>query len=289
ALDLFRPIRREKIKMISVFGSARTPKSDPQYKMVCRLGEQLYRAGFAVVTGASQGVMEAANEGVSHGIIKQLLKGKKGVGSSRLAHSPAYKKLLSRYSAGLKISLPMEPDANPYIGVSAIFHYFMIRKFFFATLSSGFIACEGGWGTRDELFEILTLVQTGKAPLMPIVYLSRKPDHLLHDFRSVVKNKFVSAGDLRLIEFVKTPEAAVRAIQKFYRVVDRVEHKKQGDIWIELKKSVPSTKRRAVEREIKRSKASVDEVVWTGKSLTLKRYRPKSFGDLRKIVDLLNF
>jgi uncharacterized protein (TIGR00730 family) len=127
---------------ISIFGSARTPESDRYYRMARELASLLTRDGFTVITGGGPGIMEAANRGAYDA---------KGV------------------SVGLNIDLPYEQKPNPYIGKLLSFRYFFCRKVMFAKYSKALIAFPGGFGTMDELFEHLTLVQTMKIPPMPVI------------------------------------------------------------------------------------------------------------------------
>jgi uncharacterized protein (TIGR00730 family) len=287
ATEIFEEITRSGAKIISVFGSARTKPQSPEYRMAHRLGALLYRSGFAVVTGASRGIMQAANQGVADEIASELVRGRRAASVEAARETQAYRKLLNRHSVGLSISLPMESESNPFVGVAATFHYFSVRKFFFGTLSSGFIACEGGWGTRDELFEILTLVQTGKAPVMPIVYLSPDPRHLQSDLRHTLSKHYISTDDLHLLRLVKTPEKAAEEIRKFYRVVDQVIYERDQAVRVVLKKSPSVATRKAVERTLL-DRDDTQEIEWRPRELILPHYLPNSYGRLRMAIDRLN-
>lgn len=127
---------------ISVFGSARTASDDPHYQQAERLGAALAEAGYAVITGGGPGIMEAANKGAAQ------------------AGGP---------SIGLGIELPFEQGINEYVSTGYEFHYFFSRKVMLVRYSSGFVVFPGGFGTLDELFEAMTLVQTGKVTGFPIV------------------------------------------------------------------------------------------------------------------------
>ncbi len=288
ATEIFEGITRAGVKIISVFGSARTKPQSSEYRMAHELGALLYRGGFAVVTGASRGIMQAANQGAADEIAAELVRRKraKSIGAAR--ETEAYRKLLNRHSVGLSISLPMESENNPFVGVAATFHYFMVRKFFFGALSSGFIACEGGWGTRDELFEILTLVQTGKAPVMPVVYLSPDPRHLEEDLRHTLSNQYISEEDLNLLKLVKTPRQAAEEISRFYRVVDRVSYERDYLVRIGLKKNVSLKTKRDFERLLHRGDEGPQETEWRDHEIRLYHYTPHSYGALRQAIDRLN-
>ncbi len=292
ATEIFKKITSSQSRIISVFGSARTQPHSPEYRIAHRVGWLLYQMGFAVVTGASRGIMQAANQGVADAIAADLLKGRrKGPSEEEIRHSQAYRRILERHSVGLSISLPMELESNPFVGVGATFHYFMVRKFFFGSLSSGFIACEGGWGTRDELFEILTLVQTGKAPLMPIIYLSPDPSHMARDIRHALKKGYISPADTHLIHLVRTPEEAVREIGRFYRNVNRILYERDQSVRIQLKSSPTQERKKSFERLLEKDgdeRLVALDLEWKKKEVILHQYSPNSYGSLRCAIDLLN-
>lgn len=127
---------------VSIFGSARTKPDDPDYAAAERMGALIAKRGLAVITGGGPGIMEAANKGAA------LAGGK---------------------SVGLGIELPHEQGINDYVNLGMSFRYFFVRKTMFVKYSSGVIVCPGGFGTLDEMFELLTLVQTHKVASMPIV------------------------------------------------------------------------------------------------------------------------
>jgi uncharacterized protein (TIGR00730 family) len=127
---------------ICVFGSARTPADSPEYELARQVGRATGEAGFAVITGGGPGTMEAANRGAQDA---------------------------GALSVGLNIELPREQAINPYVDLGIEFHYFFTRKLMFVRYSDAFIVFPGGFGTLDELFEALTLIQTGKAIDHPVV------------------------------------------------------------------------------------------------------------------------
>lgn len=127
---------------VSIFGSARTQPNELHYKNADRLAARLVDHGFAIITGGGPGIMEAANRGAYNA---------KGT------------------SIGLNITLPHEQDANPYQNVSLEFHYFFVRKVMFVKYCLGMVCFPGGFGTLDEFFEAMTLIQTGKSPRYPVV------------------------------------------------------------------------------------------------------------------------
>ena len=127
---------------ICVFGSARTPADAPQYELARQVGRAIGEAGFAVITGGGPGTMEAANRGAQDA---------------------------GALSVGLNIELPHEQSINPYVDLGIEFHYFFTRKLMFVRYSEAFVVFPGGLGTFDELFEALTLIQTGKAVDHPVI------------------------------------------------------------------------------------------------------------------------
>ncbi len=176
---------------VSLFGSARAPVDSPWYGLAQEIGRQLSDAGFSVVTGGGPGIMEAGNRGAFAG------------------KSP---------SIGLNIMLPREQSANPYQDVSLVFRHFFSRKVMFVKHASAYVVLPGGFGTLDELAEILTLVQTGKTRRIPIILVgSGFWQGLLDWFRDVlVAERAISPHDLDLMLILDKPEEVVDAIFSFY-------------------------------------------------------------------------
>ena len=172
---------------VAVFGSARVGEDDPSYALAREAGRLLGQAGFAVITGGGPGIMEAANRGA------------RDVGAR---------------SIGLNIELPHEQHTNPYIDEGINFRYFFVRKTMFVKYSRAFIVFPGGFGTLDELFESLTLMQTGKIEHFRLVLVSRAYwEPLLAWLRShVLAGGRISAEDLDLIALTDDPAEAVRLI-----------------------------------------------------------------------------
>ncbi len=179
---------------ITVFGSARTRPSDPLYKATVKIAKELAKNKIAVITGGGPGIMEAANRGAFDG---------KGT------------------SVGLNIELPFEQKPNPYSNVPVNFHYFFARKVCLAKYSAGFVFMPGGFGTLDEMFEIVTLVQTKKMPHFPLIcYGSDYWKGLLAWLRtSLQKRGYISPGDIDLLTICDTPEAVVKTILDYLRRV----------------------------------------------------------------------
>lgn len=178
---------------VSIFGSARTKEDDPHYKTAYEIAARLVRHGYGVITGGGPGIMEAGNRG---------------------AHSEGGK------SVGLNIDLPFEQHDNPYIDSDKLinFDYFFIRKVMFVKYSQGFIVMPGGFGTLDEMFEAITLIQTKKIGAFPIILVGKDYWEGLFDWIKgvLLKEETVSPEDLDLIKIVETPEDAVAAIDDFY-------------------------------------------------------------------------
>ena len=169
---------------VTVFGSARTPPDDPVYALGVRLGRLLAERDFAVITGGGPGAMEAVNRGAQ------------GAGGK---------------SVGLPIELPHEEAPNPYLDLALEFHYFFARKVMFVRYACGFIALPGGFGTLDELFEVLTLIQTEKVSHFPVVLIGSAYWHGLLDWLRVtaVPAGTISASELDIIHLVDDPADAV--------------------------------------------------------------------------------
>lgn len=174
---------------VSVFGSARTKPGTPDYEAGRAVGRGLAEAGYAVITGGGPGIMEAANRGACEG---------------------------GGLSVGLGIELPFEQGMNDWVDLGVNFRYFFARKTCFVKYSQGFVVLPGGFGTFDELFESLTLVQTHKVTGFPLVLVGRSYWQGLVDWLSgeVLGRGAIDAVDLDLLEIVDTPEEAVARVQQ---------------------------------------------------------------------------
>ncbi len=177
---------------VSIFGSARIQPGHRWYELTVELSRQLSEAGFSVISGGGPGIMEAANRGAFEG------------------PSP---------SVGLNIELPHEQSGNPYQNISLRFRHFFARKVAFAKYASAFVAVPGGFGTLDELAEVLTLVQTRVGRHIPIVLVDSAFWRGLLDWMrdSLLDNGLISAEDLGLITVVDEPAQVVEAIFDFYQ------------------------------------------------------------------------
>jgi uncharacterized protein (TIGR00730 family) len=172
---------------VSIFGSARTGPDDPMYGAAVEVARLLAEEGFAIITGAGPGIMEAANKGAR-------------LGGGR--------------SIGCNIELPFEQGANPYVDTLINFRYFFVRKTMFVKYSNAFIIFPGGFGTLDEAFEALTLIQTGKINQFPVVLFgSHYWAGLLRWLRSrVLLERKISPGDMDLILLTDDPKEAANAV-----------------------------------------------------------------------------
>ena len=179
---------------VSIFGSARTQSEQAEYKLAEEIAFQLTGNGYGVITGGGPGIMEAANKGAQRG---------------------------GGTSVGLNIDLPFEQQPNPFIDKekSINFDYFFVRKVMFTKYSQGFIVLPGGFGTLDELFEALTLIQTQKIGRFPIILVGKRYWQGLYDWmRTTMGAKYhnINTDDLELFSLVDEPEEAVDAINAFY-------------------------------------------------------------------------
>lgn len=180
---------------ISVFGSARTKPKSPYYQMAVEVSRLLAEGGYGVITGGGPGIMEAGNKGAKEG------NGK---------------------SVGLNIDLPFEQNHNPYIDPehNLEFDYFFVRKVMFVKYAQGFVVLPGGFGTLDELFEALTLMQTKKINNRPVVLIGKAYWTGLIDWIKAslleMENN-ISANDLDLLKIVDTPQEAYDYVEDFYK------------------------------------------------------------------------
>lgn len=179
---------------VSIFGSARTKPDSPYYKLAVDIALKLTQEGFGIISGGGPGIMEAANKGAKLG------KGK---------------------SVGLNIDLPFEQSSNPYIDPDKLltFDFFFVRKLMFTKYAQGFVVLPGGFGTMDELFEALTLIQTYKIGKFPIVLVGKDFWSGLIDWIQKVmleKEKYISPEDMFIFKVVDTADEAVDIISEFY-------------------------------------------------------------------------
>lgn len=180
---------------VSIFGSARTKENNKYYQLTIEIAEKIARLGYGIISGGGPGVMQAANKGAQQG---------KGA------------------SVGLNIDLPFEQNHNPYIDPehNLEFDYFFVRKVIFVKYSQAFVVLPGGFGTLDEFFEALTLIQTKKIAKRPIVLVGKSYwTGLMQWIEEVMLNEEnnISPLDLELVKIVDTADEAVQIIEDFYR------------------------------------------------------------------------
>jgi uncharacterized protein (TIGR00730 family) len=187
----FEAVERIDRPAVTIFGSARTHRDSDVYEAARETGRLFAKAGWAVVTGGGPGVMEAANRGCHEA---------------------------GGLSVGFNIELPHEQEPNPYTEISVTFHHFYTRKTMFVKAAEGFVVFPGGFGTADELFESLTLIQTGKVEDFPVVLFD--PSYwspLLEWVRGrALEEGMISESDLELLMVTDDPEAAVRCVIEGY-------------------------------------------------------------------------
>ena len=174
---------------VSVFGSARSSRESPEYKVASDIAAGLVQAGYAVITGGGPGIMEAANKGAAEA---------------------------GGVSVGLGIELPLESGLNDYVNVGVEFRYFFVRKTIFVKYSQAFVVLPGGFGTMDELFEALTLVATGKITMFPIVLVGSEYWAPLLDWlkNTMLDRGYIGASELALLRVADDPEEVVKIIKE---------------------------------------------------------------------------
>lgn len=183
---------------VSIFGSARTKPDNKYYKLASNVAQRIVEAGYGIITGGGPGIMEAGNKGAHLG---------------------------GGNSVGLNIDLPFEQHDNPYIDAdkSLDFDYFFVRKVMFVKYSQGFVVMPGGFGTLDELFEAITLIQTHKIEKFPIILVGKDFWEGLMDWvKTTLLEKFsnISATDLELIHLVDTGDEVIDILDNFYGKYD---------------------------------------------------------------------
>jgi len=177
-------------KAVSIFGSARSKPDDPYYRKAELLGQLLAEAGFAVITGGGPGIMEAANKGTAEAGGK---------------------------SVGMNIRLPFEQKPNPYANIHVDYKYFFVRKVMFVKYAVAYVIFPGGFGTMDELFEALTLIQTRRIKSFPVVLVGRDYWQGLIDWirETMCRQGKISPEDMELWQVMDDPEEVVRHIQRY--------------------------------------------------------------------------
>lgn len=194
---------------VSIFGSARTEPDHPLYLLTEEIGRELSNAGFSVVTGGGPGLMEAANKGAFAG------------------KSP---------SIGLNIQLPHEQSANPYQDISLAFRHFFSRKVMFVKYASAYVVMPGGFGTLDELAEILTLIQTGKSRRIPVILVGADFWNGLLEWMKdqLLANGMINAEDMDLLSVVEEPQEVVEVLFDHYGTRGFEPSREERELMLEL-------------------------------------------------------
>jgi uncharacterized protein (TIGR00730 family) len=276
AFGVFSPYRAQ--KKVTIFGSARTPRASSAYHQAEELGRAMVEKGWFVVTGAATGIMEA---------------GHRGAGRDK--------------SMGINIMLPFEQESNEIIRGDAklvTMKYFFTRKLMFVKECDAVVCLPGGFGTLDEAFETLTLLQTGKRELIPVVFLDAPggtywTDWLAFIRRQLLDGGMISADDLSLVKITDRMEEAVDEVTRFYRVFHSMQYVNDR-LMLRLRRPVDARKLAAIQsefadlvtsgqfelRDAPASEASDPELA----SLTrlVFHFNRRNHGRLRQLVDWLN-
>ena len=175
---------------VTVFGSARLKPGDKYYQMAEKLGMLLAQSGFSVITGGGPGIMEAANKGAAEA---------------------------GGQSVGMNIKLPFEQKPNPYANLQLDYKYFFIRKVMFVKYAMAYVIMPGGYGTMDEFFEAMTLIQTKRVKSFPVILMGRDYWQGLLDWLkdSMVQKNMILPFDLEMIQLIDEPEEVVKHIKKY--------------------------------------------------------------------------
>lgn len=276
AFKVFTPYRR--VRKVSVFGSARTPTDHPDYQLSVDFGRSMAAEGWMVVTGAGGGIMEGAHVGAGKAM-----------------------------SIGVNIMLPFEQGANHIIHKDeklVTFRYFFTRKLMFVKEVHAVVLFPGGFGTQDELFEVLTLVQTGKRDLIPIICMDAPGGTYWTEWLRFVKEqllsrKLISPGDLSLFKIADSVEAARTEILKFYSVYDSMRYIRD-DLVLRLSRPISDRSLESlnstfadllIDGTIDRTVAHPYEAdeVHLAEFLRLKlRFNRRDAGRLRQLIDAIN-
>lgn len=276
SFKIFTPFRET--KKVIIFGSARSRESSPEYKMAEELSGKMTRKGYMIVTGGGPGVMEAGNRGA--------VRGK---------------------DFALNIRLPFEQKPNPYIDEKQrliSFKYFFTRKLIFIKETDATTLFPGGFGTNDEGFEALTLIQTGKSKPRPIIMMEPPGSTYWADWDRFVKKQLVGKGyinkdDLDLYCILKTVDEAVKYIEDFYRIYHSIRYV-QGLTVIRLNKTISPKKLRLLNREFKdilsegeiKLSPPTDEEIDKNEFLDLPRlvmnFNLRNYGRLCKMIRAIN-
>lgn len=276
AFKVFAPYRS--VRKVSIFGSTRVQEGDPYYQMAVQVAGRLANEGFMVITGAGNGIMQAGHE---------------GAGRDR--------------SFGVNIQLPFGQDANRFIANDPkliTFHFFFTRKLIFVKEADAAVFFPGGYGTHDEAIEALTLAQTGKSQIIPIILVDlpgrgywRDWEEFIH--REMLSNGFILKQDLNFFQIVEDYGAVVQAIKKFYRNYHSYRFVKQ-DLVIRLLHPPTAALVKKLNRDFRdiltdgevRATTPLPEELDDPETLSFQRilvpFNRKDFGRLRQFIDAIN-
>lgn len=276
AFAIFAPYRSQ--RKVTVFGSARTATDAPAYRQALTFGKRMAEAGWFVVTGAATGIMEA---------------GHRGAGRER--------------SMGINIMLPFEQEANEIIrgdGKLVTMKYFFTRKLMFVKECDAVVCLPGGFGTLDEAFEVLTLLQTGKRELMPLVFLDAPGGTYWTDWLAFVRTNLLAEGmispeDLSLFKVTDRVDEAVNEVLGFYRVYHSMEYV-HGRLVLRLQKPLEAPRLAAINRDFgdiladgsfRQESAIAGELPkpeLAGLTRLTFHFNRRSLGRLRRLIDAIN-
>ena len=276
AFRIFAPYSQK--RKVTIFGSARTAPTKPEYQQAVEFGKKISEAGFMVITGAGGGIMQAGHEGAG-----------------------------PENSFGANIRLPWEQSANPVIAEDKkliTFKYFFTRKLIFIRHSDAIALFPGGFGTMDEGYEAITLMQTGKSQLMPLVLMDKPGGNYWKTWdkqirEHLLRDKLISPDDLNLYHIAESADEAVKIISRFYRNFDSTRFVR--DLFIVRMRNAPSASALAglnedfadivVDGKIEVVKPTPEEVE-DGDRLNLARiafnFNRRDYGRLRQMIDVLN-
>lgn len=265
-------------RKVTVFGSARTPADHPLYQLARELGTTLAKRNLMVITGAGGGIMAAAHEGAG-----------------------------LENSLGFNISLPFEQGANATVqGTNNLlsFHFFFLRKLFFVKEADGMVLCPGGFGTLDEALEVLTLIQTGKSPMVPVVLLDQPNGTFWSSALTFMQsqlqdNGYILPSDMRLVRLVHSAEEAAEQIAQFYRnfhssrwlkdsFVIRLNHALNDDAMQQLNSDFRDLCSHGAFLQRGRCESELDEPELCEMTRLAFAFNGRSHGRLRELLDLVN-
>jgi uncharacterized protein (TIGR00730 family) len=273
AFKVFEPY--EDVRKISVFGSARTPEEHPQYQAAAQFSRDLSEAGWMVITGAGDGIMRAGHHGAGR-----------------------------EASFGVAIRLPFETNANDYIlgDEKLVTHrYFFTRKLLFVSQAHAVALFPGGFGTLDEAFEVLTLIQTGKSPLVPVVCVDEPGGDYWKQFHDYVvdqllKKGMISQPDLSLYHITDDPDEAAAHVMQFYAVYDSMRFV-GDDLVIRLRHKLTDAKMAEISRDfadimdadsLYQAAALEQEEDRLELPRLVVKFDGASYGRLRQMIDAIN-